>query len=126
MLYNLMRWVSAGFALVAVLSSVLLLFLDTFPHLIALGRRTKWHRLPAYIRSALASFAVVRQAGSLPLEFGDLWRRLPGFRAEGAISKEPQNPAVGGIAMNRGLACVPAWSAYTDKGRAPARPASHV
>jgi hypothetical protein len=29
-----MRWVSAGFALVAVLSSILLLLLDTFPHLI--------------------------------------------------------------------------------------------
>ena len=29
-----MRWVSAGFALVAVLSSIFLLLLDTFPHLV--------------------------------------------------------------------------------------------
>ena len=34
MLHNVIRWVSAGFALVAVLSSILLLLLDTFPHLI--------------------------------------------------------------------------------------------
>lgn len=36
MLHNVIRWVSAGFALVAVLSSILLLLLDTFPHFIPL------------------------------------------------------------------------------------------
>jgi hypothetical protein len=33
MLHNLMRWLSAGFALVAVLGSICLLLLDSFPHL---------------------------------------------------------------------------------------------
>jgi hypothetical protein len=36
MLYNnLMRWVTAGFALGAVLSSIFLLLNDTFPHLLS-------------------------------------------------------------------------------------------
>jgi hypothetical protein len=35
MLHNFMRWVSAGFALVAVLGSIFLLLLDTFPHLVS-------------------------------------------------------------------------------------------
>src|SRR6516165_6353086 len=35
MLHNLMRWVTAGFALVAVLSSIFLLLNDTFPQLLS-------------------------------------------------------------------------------------------
>ena len=35
MLHNLMRWVTAGFALVAVLGSIFLLLNDTFPQLLS-------------------------------------------------------------------------------------------
>jgi len=40
MLHNLMRWVTAGLALVAVLSSIFLLLNDTFPHLLSIEHAT--------------------------------------------------------------------------------------